>query len=118
MCSVLQHHGIGRRQTVETGFQSRHGVQARMIGHVPLLPGLGHTVRCEARKTGTDVQLLNGFVFSPGFDFFKPGFEVTGLHLAAVDTFTGNPFVTYRQQLVGPLTPGLLELKQSGSPLL
>ncbi|MNQ86249.1 hypothetical protein D3C85_1014370 [compost metagenome] len=89
-----------------------------MAGNLAFLPGLRHAVRGQPREAGAYVQLLKGFVLGPGFDLLEPGFEVARLHLATVDSFTGNPFVTDHKKLISPLTPGLLELDQCSPPFL
>ncbi|MOA30164.1 hypothetical protein D3C78_1512290 [compost metagenome] len=110
MGSMLQHGGIGRRQGIEAGLEPGHGVQARMIRHCALLPGFGHAIGGQAREAGADVQLLQGLIFGPGFDFLEPRLEIPRLHLAPVHTLAGDTFVTQGQQLVGPLAPRHLEL--------
>ncbi|MNU95674.1 hypothetical protein D3C71_856960 [compost metagenome] len=112
MGGVLQHSGIRCRQTIKTGFQSRHCVQPWMVGDVAFLPGFRHAVGSQPREAGTDVQLLKGFVFCPGFDLLEPGLEVTRLHLATVDTLARDTFVADGEQLVSPLPPRHLEFQQ------
>ncbi|MNQ50228.1 hypothetical protein D3C85_641590 [compost metagenome] len=114
---MLQYGGIRRWQPIETGLEPGHRIEPRMSRRFAL-PGFGHAIRGQARETGADIQLLEGFVFGPGFDLFKPGLEIACLHLATVDSLAGNALVTDRKQLVRPLQPGLLEFDQGRPSLL
>ncbi|MNU03222.1 hypothetical protein D3C72_2471700 [compost metagenome] len=81
-----------------------------MVRRRAFLPGFRHAVGSQPREAGADVQLLEGLVFGPGFDFLEPRLEIPRLHLAPVHTLAGDTFVTQGQQLVGPLAPRHLEL--------
>ncbi|MNI02207.1 hypothetical protein D3C73_550730 [compost metagenome] len=113
---MLQHGGIGRWQPVETGLETGHRIEPRMSRCIAL-PGFGHAIRGQARETGADIQLLEGFVFGPGFDFFEPWLEIACLHLASVDALARDALVADGKQLVRPLRPGLFQFDQ-GSPSL
>ena len=117
MGGVLQHSCVRCRQSIEAGLQARHGVQPRMTGGFAL-PRFGHAVGRQPREAGANVQLFSQFVLGPRFDFFKPGLEVTSLHLAPIDALACNALVTDREQLVRPLLPWHLELEQRSATFL
>ncbi|MNN44250.1 hypothetical protein D3C81_1585310 [compost metagenome] len=114
---MLQYGGVRCRQPIEAGLEAGHRIEPRM-SRCFALPGFSHAIRGQASETGADIQLLEGFVFGPGFDLFEPGLEIASLHLATVDTLAGNALVADGKQLVSPTEPGLLEFDQDHPSLL
>ena len=114
---VLQHGGIGEWQRIEGGFEADHGVDTRVVRRIPL-PGFGHAIGGQTREPGADIQLFEGFIRGPGADFFEPGFEVAGLHLATIDGFGGDGLQADVAQLGGPLWPGRFKRNEGCSTLL
>lgn len=69
------------------------------------LPGFGHTVGGQTRESSAQVQLFQCVVYRPCAEFLEPGFKVTRLHLATVDTFTGYALADKYLAVPGPIAP-------------
>ena len=101
--------GIARRgQAFKLGFERGHGIQRRMPGWCPDLPGFSQTVRGQPREASADVQY---FVIAecPGTQLVEPGCVEARLQLAGIDLLGAGRLIEHTLQRVGPNRPGLLE---------
>ncbi|RMM03842.1 hypothetical protein APX70_08565 [Pseudomonas syringae pv. maculicola] len=101
---MLQHGRIWLGQTVERCFQLRHCCKRRVRRWITF-PGLGDAVWGQACEAGAQVQRFLSFVSGPRGELFKPGFEESLLHLAAIDHLAGHGVLAERVELVRPYGP-------------
>ncbi|MNJ26631.1 hypothetical protein D3C77_211200 [compost metagenome] len=108
---VFQQAGIGCRQGFQLILQTFHHLQCR-VARGFTFPGFSHTGTGQAGEAGTQVKLQRQFICCPGGQLLAPGFEVTGLHLAAVHLLGSQAVTADLQQFTGPLDPGRLDRAQ------
>lgn len=114
---MLEQWGIRAIQRLQLLLQALHGIEGRVLGWLAL-PGFRHARRGQAGEAGAQVELHQLFVCGPGAELVEPRFEVTGLHLAAVDLLGGQRITADLPQFLGPLRPGRLEPGQLLATLL